>query len=282
MTASPKTIEQQGGEEGTKQVRYRAFHTSPTYNSRLGIFDYCDLYELEALRVPISMDKVEFYRDNPNEPIITPAGEDGHIIQLDRERSYYAAASSSKDKKYIVVPKLLRARRFKKVSSLDLETWESESNTEEGIIFVGALPAIAIVREIFEATGEIAHTTTSDRSQALSRLASESPDGSLRIEDEYQAYNYEDVFKAIHSCGYYDCPICYGDLKIYRRSKLYLLGEPIDSPALIKEAKRRKLTKLLKFAKYAQLMTLLNSLPINNPNYSYTPDKETQQEQQKG
>ncbi|MDQ3854077.1 MAG: hypothetical protein M3251_05035 [Thermoproteota archaeon] len=48
-------------------VKDRAFHTSSKYNSRTGIFDYCDLCELEVEQVPIEMDKIEWYRSNPRE-----------------------------------------------------------------------------------------------------------------------------------------------------------------------------------------------------------------------
>ena len=131
MTVTPSTIEQQEEEEKKiKEVRYRAYHTSPDYNSRLGQYSFVDLFELEAFHIRLSLDKIKFYlEDNPEQPIVTTAGEDHHIIRLSREQIYYHAIRqninvSSMNKDYVIAPTLLRVRRFLKVSDDDLQQWE--------------------------------------------------------------------------------------------------------------------------------------------------------------
>jgi hypothetical protein len=52
------TEEGEGDREEIKEVKYRAYHTSPEYNSRLGQYSFVDLYELEALYIPKELEAI--------------------------------------------------------------------------------------------------------------------------------------------------------------------------------------------------------------------------------
>ena len=80
------------------------------------MFSFCDLYELEAYHVPLDLQKVEYYyRNNPDQPILTTVGEDKHVTILAKERGYYDDGSST-NRDYVLIPSKLSVRRFNTVS----------------------------------------------------------------------------------------------------------------------------------------------------------------------
>jgi hypothetical protein len=55
-------------------ITYRAYSTGK-FDQRTERYNHVDLFELQALHLPLDMDKVSYYRQNINETPITPIGE---------------------------------------------------------------------------------------------------------------------------------------------------------------------------------------------------------------
>jgi hypothetical protein len=262
-------------------VKYRAYKKGNYFDRISERYNHIDIFELQALRIPLSMDKVNYYtaKENINEPIITKSGEDGHIIRFAREASYYYQANQGGEAAadHIVVPVELRAKRFKFASNEDLQLWEEESK-EEGIVFVGLIPNIAPVREILEQSGEdsrLIHPATSDRDAKTRQMINSA--GQVITEDPAFYYNYTESFSPTTGpCLKYDCPICYGALETFK-PKIFILGLSEDAPLVVtaraKDLKTRKLKYLLKLAKLAQISTMSLQIAdsmdtIDSPNLS--------------
>jgi hypothetical protein len=259
-------------------AKYRAYSTGK-YNQRMERYDYCDIFELSVLRVPLDIEKVNYYREHPKETPLTPAWEDGRIIGLSREGHYVDQQGAD----HIVVPLQMRVRRFYNATNEDLELWEMETKEEETteeevIAFMGSIPGIAPVREILINSGEagLCHEATSDRDEEIRKMINS--DGLLDLDTRTDPFfhNYEEHFTPHQPCSRWDCPLCYGSLQIFDKPKLFLLGYPENAPEVIKlrikKANLKKLEHLWKLAKLSQIslmsLEVMDSMDaVDSPHY---------------
>ena len=197
-------------------TKYRSYKVGTYYDKISERYNFVDIFELQALRVPLDAEKIKYYRENVKEHISTPAGEDGHIIRLSRE-AYYADQGAD----HVVLPTQFTAKRFKFASREDLALWEQESSDEEGVIFAGPIAGVAPIREILEKSGEdgLIHPATSDRDEQI-RQATDSNGLFYSSEKTINYYYYQENFTPAGPCGHHECGVCYGSLIRFDKPKI--------------------------------------------------------------
>lgn len=241
-------------------VRYRSYRTGTYYDKISERYNHVDIFELQALRVPLDFEKIQFYRENEKAPLITPAGEDGHIVGLSRE-TYFADQQGGAD--HVVLPIQFTAKRFKFASREDLELWKAESE-EEHINFVGPIPAIVPIREILEATGEagLLHQAASDRDDAIKEAAAAGPGSHSVYTDD--PYNYQENYFPSGPCGHFECGVCYGGLIRFDKPTWFIRGLPADHEKVLtlrlEKRKEAKLRYLYKLSRLMQISTMLSQV----------------------
>ena len=75
--------------EKGRLVLYRSYKKGTYFDKISERYNFVDTYELKAFHVPLDFEKIQLNSENSEEPILTPAGEDGHIIRLERS-AYFA------------------------------------------------------------------------------------------------------------------------------------------------------------------------------------------------
>ena len=223
-------------------ITYRAF-AKGRFDQRLEFYDYCDLFELQVLNVPVRQKNGRYYRENIRERPLTFSGDDQHAVLLRSENSYTLMGTD-----HIVVPVMLTARRFFHVSQFDVEEWESESKESDDSAFVGPIPGVAVVREILEnaAVDKWMHPVLSDRREPEDL-------------DDYSAHNYTENFTLPEqACGFIDCPVCYDEVRELDRPMIVIVGLPLNHPERMQAVKTARLQNLKRMQKILKVLQVLN------------------------
>ncbi len=226
--------------------KYKAFHTGGRFDSRRGVYEYCDLFELHTVRHPLHVRNFLYYQEHPTEkPAIVLVGDDNRITQKQEPQYYSASFSSSESNKtdsypYTIVIARLYARRFYNVSKFDLEQWAIESREEENTIFIDQpIAGIAICREVLEATREL----------SLLHVCVAASDPQLQGKHDFERENFTISYDAI-PCNFLDCSKCYREIELLNEPQLFTLGKSRYDPVVVatnkERAQRRKKVRQLK------------------------------------
>jgi hypothetical protein len=141
-------------------------------------------------------------------------------------------------------------KRYFHIPELELELLENESK-EEGIIYCGEIKGLVPIREILQKTSEelLLHPIIEDTEKTYAAAVAAGVNTKNNDSDSFTEY-YKLYDKK--PCSYWNCPIHFGNLQIFKHPKFLLLGESINHPWVVK---KNKLAYLLRLAKLVQAST---------------------------
>ncbi|MGH9927291.1 MAG: hypothetical protein ACREAS_06360, partial [Nitrososphaera sp.] len=184
-----------------------------------------------------------YYESHPNDEIIVTRGDDKRVGTINRELRFPGNGE------YVIVPVSLQMKRYRHVPAAELDLLEQECQ-EEGIKFAGEIKGLVPIREILQKTSEelLIHPIIEDTEKTYAAAVATGVNTKNNDSNTFTEY-YRFHEKP---CSYWNCPVHYGNLQVFKHPKSLLLGESINHPWVVK---KNKLEHLLRFAKLVQKST---------------------------
>jgi hypothetical protein len=243
-------------------------------NFRTETFAEVILFNLEVEKIEMNPEIMNYYdKEHPNEPIVVVTGADNHIARMTRD-SYFG-----KDLSYVLVPTSLQMKKYLNIPFIDLELLEAEVK-EAGEIWAGCINNSGVqpggeVMAILANTNEVQnlHPIIEDMEKMTTYQASSSAVG-----DTNNTNSYTEFYK-LHDkpCGWFRCPIHYGNLQVLEKPRWFIAGLPAEGHEKVitlraKKLKERKLKHLYKLAVLNHIsLKLVDSADVlDNPPYYKT------------
>lgn len=213
-----------------------------------------DLWDLDIRVIPKNKRLMEYIMYDYKKdlvPALSGSDDDNHTIGIQKDQRYY-------DSEVLYLPFRLRGTRFHNVPESELDIYRDESKEEGGILWVGAISAIAPVRELMEKTHPLlmqaSHVILEDH---------EATEQSEFNNDPANRENYEIYYKPAQNCGKWDCPLCrplerFGEAwrKANKHTYHYLLGLPLDHPQNVKYDKLMHIKNMMRYLTASTMITM--------------------------
>jgi hypothetical protein len=174
---------------------------------------------------------VNYYQAHPTEDIIVNwGGEEERIGIINRDLRFPPDSGD-----HIVVPVSLQMKRYVHVPAVELELLENECR-EEGIKFAGEIRGIVPIREILQNSSEelLMHPIIEDTKKTYTAaiangIINNNNNSGGGGEDPNTFIEYYKLYDK-KPCTYWNCPLHFGNLQVFKHPKSLLLGESINHP----------------------------------------------------
>jgi hypothetical protein len=238
----PEQKKKKEKEKEKQQQQYKAF-AGKGWNARTQTFSEVKVYTLETEHVQMNHELLDYYEAHPTQQIVVTRGDDKRVGTINRELRFPA------NSEYVIVPLSLQMKRYRYVPATELELLEQECK-DEGIRFAGQIRGITPIREVLQNTSEefLLHPIVEDVEKTYAAAVATGVHTKNNDSDTFTEY-YRFHEKP---CSYWNCPIHFGNLRVFKHPKFLLAGESESHPWVLK---RNRLEDLIRFAQLVQATT---------------------------